>query len=37
MGNIAAPNLIIQEGAIFEGRCSMRHELDANHKVHAES
>jgi len=37
IGNIAAPKLIIQEGAIFEGQCSMRHKSEGDHKVRAAS
>jgi cytoskeletal protein CcmA (bactofilin family) len=29
IGNITAPKLIVQDGAIFEGHCSMGHEPDA--------
>ncbi len=33
-GNITAPKLIIQEGAIFEGRCcSTRNDSDGDHEV----
>jgi cytoskeletal protein CcmA (bactofilin family) len=32
-GNIAAPKLIIHEGAIFEGRCSTRVESDNDQKI----
>ena len=37
VGNIAAPKLIIHEGAIFEGQCSMGHESDQDRKVRAVS
>ena len=37
VGNIAAPKLIIHEGAIFEGQCSMGHESDRERKVRAVS
>jgi len=32
-GNITAPKLIIQEGAIFEGRCSTRPDSNGDHEV----
>ena len=32
-GNITAPRLIIQEGAIFEGSCSTRDESNGHQKV----
>ncbi len=37
IGNIAAPRLIIHDGAIFEGQCSMGHESDRDRKVRAVS
>jgi len=37
VGNITAPKLIIHEGAIFEGQCSMGQESDRNSKVRAVS
>jgi len=37
IGNITAPKLIVQDGAIFEGQCSMGHESDGDHKVRAAS
>jgi cytoskeletal protein CcmA (bactofilin family) len=37
IGNIAAPKLIIHDGAIFEGQCSMGHEADRDRKVRAVS
>jgi len=37
VGNIAAPKLIIHEGAIFEGQCSMGQESDRDRKVRAVS
>ena len=37
IGNITAPKLIIHEGAIFEGQCSMGHESDRDRKVRAVS
>ena len=37
IGNIETPKLIVQEGAIFEGQCSMGHESDTNHKARAVS
>ncbi len=37
VGNITAPKLIIHEGAIFEGQCSMGHESDRDRKVRAVS
>ena len=37
IGNITAPKLIVQDGAIFEGQCSMGHESAGDHKVHAVS
>ncbi len=33
IGNITAPRLIIEEGAIFEGRCSTRGGSDGAHNV----
>ena len=32
IGNITAPKLIVQEGAIFQGQCSMAHESEGDHK-----
>ena len=37
IGNITAPKLIIHEGAIFEGQCSMGQESDRERKVRAVS
>jgi cytoskeletal protein CcmA (bactofilin family) len=37
IGNITAPKLIVEEGAIFEGQCSMGHESASGHKVRAVS
>jgi cytoskeletal protein CcmA (bactofilin family) len=37
VGNITAPKLIIHEGAIFEGQCSMGQESDRDRKVRAVS
>ena len=37
IGNLTAPKLIIHEGAIFEGQCSMEHETDRDRKVRAVS
>ena len=37
VGNIAAPKLIIHDGAIFEGQCSMGQEADRERKVRAVS
>ena len=37
IGNITAPRLIVQDGAIFEGQCSMGHESAGGHKVRAVS
>jgi cytoskeletal protein CcmA (bactofilin family) len=37
IGNIAAPKLIIHDGAIFEGQCSMGQEADRERKVRAVS
>jgi cytoskeletal protein CcmA (bactofilin family) len=37
IGNITAPKLIVQDGAIFEGQCSMGHKSDGEHKVRAAS
>lgn len=37
IGNITAPKLVVQDGAIFEGQCSMGHESDGDHKVRAAS
>ena len=37
IGNITAPKLIVQDGAIFQGQCSIGHESDGNHKVRAAS
>jgi cytoskeletal protein CcmA (bactofilin family) len=33
IGNITAPRLMIQDGAIFEGRCSTRGVSDGAHQV----
>jgi cytoskeletal protein CcmA (bactofilin family) len=32
IGDITAPKLIVQDGAILEGHCSMGHESDGDHK-----
>ena len=37
IGNVTAPKLIVHEGAIFEGQCSMGHESDRDRKVRAVS
>jgi cytoskeletal protein CcmA (bactofilin family) len=37
VGNISAPKLIVHEGAIFEGQCSMGQASDREHKVRAVS
>jgi cytoskeletal protein CcmA (bactofilin family) len=37
VGNITTPKLIIHEGAIFEGQCSMGQESDRDRKVRAVS
>ena len=37
IGNITAPKLIVQDGAIFQGQCSMGHGLDGDHKVRVAS
>jgi len=37
VGNIVAPKLIIHDGAIFEGQCSMGQEADRDRKVRAVS
>ena len=37
IGNITTPKLIVQDGAIFEGQCSTRHETDGDHKVRVAS
>ena len=37
IGNITAPKLIVQDGAIFEGQCSMGHESAGGHKIRAVS
>ena len=37
IGNISAPKLIVHEGAIFEGQCSMGHESSSDRKVRAVS
>ena len=37
IGNITAPKLIVQDGAIFEGHCSMGHKSNGDHKVRAAS
>jgi cytoskeletal protein CcmA (bactofilin family) len=37
IGNITTPKLIVQGGAIFEGRCSTPHQSDADQKVRTAS
>ena len=37
IGNITAPKLIVHDGAIFEGQCSMGHVSDGDHKIRAAS
>jgi cytoskeletal protein CcmA (bactofilin family) len=37
IGNITAPKLIVHEGAILEGLCSMGHESGADRKVRVAS
>ncbi|HKN01798.1 MAG TPA: polymer-forming cytoskeletal protein [Candidatus Binataceae bacterium] len=37
IGKLTTPKLIVQDGAIFEGQCSMRHEAGGDHKVRAVS
>lgn len=37
IGNLTAPKLIVHEGAIFEGQCSMGQESDRDRKVRAVS
>jgi cytoskeletal protein CcmA (bactofilin family) len=37
IGNISAPKLIVHEGAIFEGQCSMGNESSSDRKVRAVS
>ena len=37
IGNITAPNVIVHDGAIFEGHCSMGQVSDGGHKIRAAS
>ena len=37
VGNITAPNVIVHDGAIFEGHCSMGQVSDGGHKIRAAS
>jgi cytoskeletal protein CcmA (bactofilin family) len=37
IGNVAAPKVIVHDGAVFEGHCSMGQVSDGNHKIRAAS
>ena len=37
IGNVAAPKLIVHEGAVFEGHCAMGQVSDGNRKIRAAS
>jgi cytoskeletal protein CcmA (bactofilin family) len=37
IGNLTAPKVIVHEGAVFEGHCSMGQVSDGGHKIRAAS